>query len=183
MKTYLSSILVAILCLCAFRYGLFPSRCWGFPEILLTVFFGLILFIVLLILLAISIYKRENQNYKPFTTLAVCIAILLIRQFFETELFLSNPILKAHSFTRELILRENSNYELSNYHTESTCTETGTYKISNDTIYLDEDPFYDQTLVFNEVFLIERDSNLLIEIKYDNSIDSVNIWKIEHFQE
>jgi len=147
------------------------------------ILFGIILFIVLIILIVIAIYEDQKQNYRPFSTLAICIFIILIKQFFESERFLSPQILNANSTNHELVLRENGTYELSDKYVESTCTETGTYKISNDTIYLDEDPFYDQTLVFNEVFLIERDSNLLIEIKYDNSIDSVNIWKIEHFQE
>ena len=150
---------------------------------LLTILFGAILFFVILILLVIAIYKDVNKNYRPFIMLVVCITLVLLKQFFETEFFLSNPILKANSINRALILRENGNYELSKYYLESTCTETGTYKISNDTIYLDEDPFYNQTLVFNEVFFIERDSNLLIEIKYDNTIESGNTWKIAHFKD
>ena len=183
MKKYISSIIVGILCLLTFRYGLFPSYCFGFPEMLLTMFFGVILFVVILIVLFIAIYKDVKQNYRPFVTLAICISILLLRQFFETELFLSDPILKANSIKRELVLRKNGTYELSKYNLESTCTETGTYKISHDTIYLREDPFFDQTLFSNEIFFIDRDSNLLKEVEYDGVVDSQNTYEITYLKD
>ena len=88
--------------------------------------------------------------------------------------------MRATSPGHELVLRENLSYEFSRIHPESMCTETGTYKINNDTIYLHEDPFFDQTLFYNEVLLIERDSNLLIEIKRDTS---EHIMKIEYFKD
>ena len=182
MKKYTSSILVIILCFAgAYKY-LFPSNCYGLAEGLWLILFVSILVLYLFFLVGFNIFQKiknnRNPNFKPFLAFVFGILVIVLLAFIQSEYFKSKRILTAKSIWQELILRKNNSYELIHRLPEFTCKEEGRYTISNDTIYLFENPKINLTKFCNEKYTIDSKLNELKPIVND-IIDNENILKIE----
>ena len=149
---------------------------------LFSAFFYFLTFAFLMILLIGGVYQKvkykKSINLYPFISFGFCICVISLMSFFYSERFKSDKLLRATNDNQELVLRIDNHYELKHKQTEQSCLEIGTYIISNDTIYLKEEPRFDVTTYVNERYLINKNNKMLIPI-YRDSLRNDRFLRIE----
>ena len=162
-----------------------PSGCYNMADGLwmALIFFGVIVFLIILLIAGNyqKIKHRKRINPIPFITFGICILIIELTMYLQSEKFKSSRILTASDGDNILVLRKNYQYELTRKQPERGCVKVGEYRISNDTIQLKEEPRVDETLIINEKFLIDKIHEKIIPIQNDTINKENSLRIIENY--